>query len=223
VLRIPEPELMDEAEQAQAYADADFTEPNERFVGYFESTYPDLRTGAVLDLGCGPGDIVLRLATRHPGLVVHGLDGSAAMLHFAAERLHEAPALGGRVQFVEGFLPGATLPLPAYDAVISNSLLHHLHEPQHFWCAVRDAGAPGAAVLVMDLFRPQSERAAHALVEQYAGNEPAVLQRDYFASLCAAFEPGEIEAQLRECGLHTLQVRTVSDRHVLVTGRLPAR
>ena len=65
---------MDEAEQALAYAHADFAEPNERFVGYFETTFPHLRAGNVLDLGCGPGDIVLRLASRHPGLVVHGLD-----------------------------------------------------------------------------------------------------------------------------------------------------
>ncbi|HXW10693.1 MAG TPA: methyltransferase domain-containing protein, partial [Steroidobacteraceae bacterium] len=85
--RVPEPELMDEAEQARAYALADFAEPNERFVGYFEAYCAGLSTGAVLDLGCGPGDIVLRLATRHPDLVVHGIDGSAAMLHFASERL----------------------------------------------------------------------------------------------------------------------------------------
>lgn len=212
---------MDEAEQARAYALADFAEPNARFVGYFETTYPDLRTGAVLDLGCGPGDIVLRLAARHPGLVVHGLDGSAAMLHYASERLHQSPELGGRVQFVEGLLPGATLPLPAYDAVISNSLLHHLHEPRHFWAAVREAGAPGAAVLVMDLFRPASEQAAWAIVEQYSGDEPEVLKRDFFASLCAAFEPAEIRRQLQDCGLDTLDVQTCSDRHVLVTGRLP--
>ena len=219
--RILEPELMDEAEQARAYALADFAEPNERFVGYFEAYCGGLTAGTVLDLGCGPGDIVLRLATRHPDLVVHGLDGSAAMLHFASERLHETPALSGRVQFVEGVLPGATLPLPGYDAVISNSLLHHLHEPRLFWDAVREAGKPGAAVLVMDLYRPPSEQAARAIVEQYAGGEPEVLKRDFFASLCAAFEPDEIRAQLRDGGLDTLDIRTVSDRHVLVTGRLP--
>jgi SAM-dependent methyltransferase len=219
--RVPEPELMDEAEQARAYALADFAEPNERFVGYFEAYCTGPGTGAVLDLGCGPGDIVLRLATRHPELVVHGLDGSAAMLHYASERLHEAPALSGRVQFVEGVLPGAALPLPGYDAVISNSLLHHLHEPRHFWQAVREAGKPGAAVLVMDLYRPPSEQAAWAIVEQYAGAEPEVLKRDFFASLCAAFETDEIRAQLRESGLDSLDLRTVSDRHVLVTGHLP--
>jgi SAM-dependent methyltransferase len=221
--RVPEPELMDEAEQARAYALADFAEPNARFVGYFESTFPELRTGTVLDLGCGPGDIVLRLAASHPGLVVHGLDGSAAMLHFASERLHAAPELGGRVQFIEGILPGAALPLPAYDAVISNSLLHHLHEPRGFWEAVREAGAPGAAVLVMDLFRPESEQAAWEIVERYSGDEPEVLKRDFFASLCAAFEPGEIRGQLEACGLGALEVRPCSDRHVLVTGRLPPK
>jgi 2-polyprenyl-3-methyl-5-hydroxy-6-metoxy-1,4-benzoquinol methylase len=220
--RIPEPELMDEAEQAMAYAMADFEEPNQRFVGYFESTFPELRAGAVLDLGCGPGDIVIRLAARHPGLVVHGIDGSSAMLHFACERLHQSPGLSGRVQFVEGILPGASLPLPAYDAIISNSLLHHLHDPAVFWSAVRESGAPDAAVLVMDLFRPPSAAAARAIVEKYAAAEPEVLRKDFHASLCAAFEPGEIRAQLAASGLGGLEVQTVSDRHVLVTGRLPA-
>jgi SAM-dependent methyltransferase len=221
--RIPEPELMDEAEQARAYAMADFAEPNERFVRYFEDEYPGLRTGAVLDLGCGPGDIVLRLASRQPGLAVHGIDGAEAMLRFANERLQATPGLRGRVQFIAGVLPGATLPLPGYDAVISNSLLHHLHDPGVFWRAVLEAGMPGAAVLVMDLFRPDSVAAAEAIVAQYSGGEPEVLQRDFLASLCAAFEPGEVRAQLHQHGLGTLQVRTVSDRHLLVTGRLPAR
>lgn len=221
--RIPEPELMDEAEQAAAYALADFAEPNQRFVEYFEQEFPELRHGTVLDLGCGPGDIVMRLATRHAGLTVHGIDGSAAMLRFGSERLHQAPGLSGRVQFIEGILPGATLPLAQYDAVISNSLLHHLHDPAVFWHAVREAGAPGAAVLVMDLFRPRTRADAQAIVDQYAADEPDVLRADFLASLCAAFEPDEIREQLRASGLAGLQVRTVSDRHLLVTGVLPRR
>lgn len=219
--RIPEPELMDELEQARAYANADFTEPNERFVGYFDVEFPGLRTGTVLDLGCGPGDIVLRLAQRHPGLTVHGLDGSRVMLSFGAARLFDMHELQGRVQFVEGILPGAQLPLPRYDAVVSNSLLHHLHDPLVLWRGVRELGAPGAAVLVMDLFRPGSTGAAQEIVEAYAGEEPEVLKRDFFNSLCAAFEPQEVREQLDASGLAGLEVRTVSDRHLLVAGRLP--
>jgi ubiquinone/menaquinone biosynthesis C-methylase UbiE len=219
--RILEPELMDEDEQARAYAEADFAEPNERFVGYLDSEIRPAVRGAVLDLGCGPGDIVLRLAKRHPGLTVHGLDGSEAMLHFAVERLSREPALQSRVQFVHGILPGAALPLAKYDAVVSNSLLHHLHEPRVLWNAIREVAAPGAAVLVMDLYRPPSPGAAQEIVEAYSGEEPEVLKRDFFNSLCAAFEPDEVRAQLESCGLGCLDVRTVSDRHLLVAGRLP--
>jgi SAM-dependent methyltransferase len=219
--RILEPELMDEDEQARAYAEADFAEPNERFVGYFDTEIHPAVRGAVLDLGCGPGDIVLRLAKRHPDLTVHGLDGSEAMLHFAVDRLAREPALQSRVQFVHGILPGAALPLARYDAVVSNSLLHHLHDPGVLWNAIREVAAPGAAVLVMDLYRPPSAGAAQEIVEAYSGEEPEVLKRDFFNSLCAAFEPDEVRAQLDACGLGCLDVRTVSDRHLLVAGRLP--
>jgi hypothetical protein len=74
----------------------------------------------------------------------------------------------------------------------------------------------------MDLFRPESEAGAQAIVERHAAQEPEVLKRDFLASLRAAFEPDEIRAQLHAAGLDGLEVRTVSDRHVLVVGRLPA-
>ena len=220
--RIPEPELMDEFEQARAYAEADFSEPNERFVALFAARFPELSTGSILDLGCGPGDIALRLARRNPALSVHGLDGSSPMLAFGAARLRDEPELATRVRFVQGILPGATLPLDAYDAVVSNSLLHHLHDPMVLWRAVLGHGAPGAAVLLMDLFRPGSTKAARRIVAAYASGEPGVLQQDFFNSLCAAFTPDEVRAQLAACGLHALEVSTVSDRHMIVAGRLPA-
>lgn len=220
--RIPEPELMDEFEQARAYAEADFSEPNERFVDLFAAQFPGLRSGTVLDLGCGPGDIALRLARRNPGLQVDALDGSRHMLAHGERRLRDAPELATRVRFVEGILPGAKLPRSRYDAMVSNSLLHHLHDPQVLWRAVLEYGAPGAAVLVMDLFRPASAGEAQEIVEAYSGEEPELLKRDFYNSLCAAFDPAEVRDQLARSGLSALEVRTVSDRHMVVAGRLPA-
>ena len=219
--RIPEPELMDEFEQARAYACADFSEPNERFIAHVADELPGLSEGAALDLGCGPGDIVLRLATRYPKLTVDGLDGSRAMLSFGEARLREIPELQDRVRFVEGILPGAALPRERYDLIVSNSLLHHLHEPRVLWEAIKAVGAPGAPVLVMDLCRPESDRAANEIVETYSGEEPELLKRDFFNSLRAAFEPDEVREQLQSCGLESIEVRTVSDRHLLAAGRLP--
>jgi len=219
--RVTEPELMDDEAQALAYAEADFEEPNSRFAAMFSERVGALPAGAsVLDLGCGPGDITLRIARAHRGVHVHGLDGSAAMLAFGHQALASEPGLAERVRFVEGLVPGAVLPLARYQAVVSNSLLHHLHDPSGLWRTVRERAVPGAPVLVMDLMRPASPAAAQALVDEYAGGEPEVLRTDFYNSLLAAFEPGEVRAQLAEAGLAGLEVEEASDRHLVVWGRV---
>lgn len=219
--RVLEPELMDDEAQARAYAEADFEEPNARFAAMCAGFISELEHGAaVLDLGCGPGDITLRIAAANPGVEVHGLDGSAAMLAFGESALVADPRLRGQVRFIHGLVPDASLPRARYEAVVSNSLLHHLHDPAGLWRMIRACGATGAPVLVMDLMRPASEEAAKALVEQYAANEPEVLRRDFYHSLLAAFEPGEVREQLALAGLGQLLVHEASDRHLVVRGRL---
>jgi len=220
--RVPEPELMEDPGQAAAYAAADFRESNGLFVRLFgELAGPDF-AGCVLDLGCGPGDIPLRLARAHPRATVDGLDGSAAMLELAEAALDAAPDCAGRVAFARGRLPGARPPRARYDAVVSNSLLHHLARPAVLWDAVARHGSPGAVVLAMDLFRPADTAAADAVVARYAEGAPAILRRDFLASLRAAFTPDEVRAQLAAAGLGGLAVRLPSDRHLAVVGRLPA-
>jgi hypothetical protein len=68
--------------------------------------------------------------------------------------------------------------------------------------------------------RPASEAAAQALVDTYATAEPEVLRRDFFNSLLAAFEPGEVREQLQEAGLGHFSVEEASDRHLVVRGRV---
>jgi len=118
-------------------------------------------------------------------------------------------------------LPDTTLPQHAFDTVISNSLLHHLSDPQVLWCAVVDCAAPGAAVFIMDLRRPDTRAQVGGLVQEYSGNEPEVLRRDFSNSLLAAYRPEEIAAQLAQANLSCLLVETVGDRHVVVHGQLP--
>ena len=72
--RTTEPELMNDDAQAQAYADADFAAPHEafvdRFVARFGSGDPIAVSGLCLDIGCGPADVVIRMARRCPRLVI---------------------------------------------------------------------------------------------------------------------------------------------------------
>ena len=217
--RVPEPELMLDPGQAAAYAAADFAEPHTRFVTLLLARHPALPpAGRALDLGCGPGDVTFRLARALPAWHVDAVDGSPAMLGLA--RRATGATLRHRVRFHAATLPAGGPPDSGYDLVVSNSLLHHLRDPSVLWSAVSRWGAPGCAVFVMDLRRPDSDAAARALVERYAAAEPEVLRTDFHNSLRAAYRPEEVRLQLAgDVALAHLQVETVSDRHLIVWGR----
>ena len=217
--RRPEPELMDSEAQTAAYADADFNESNTLFSERFTGRFPGLpESGLMADLGCGPGDIVIRMARAYPAWRITGLDAGENMLRRARQRL-AAENNCSNVEFRHAYLPDDTLENGAYHALISNSLLHHLPDPMVLWNTIRQLAAPGAAVQVMDLFRPESEDEAMRLVNQYSAGEPEVLREDFYNSLLAAYTVEEIEDQLSRSGLRGLEVEMASDRHWIVSGR----
>ncbi|HLC42872.1 MAG TPA: class I SAM-dependent methyltransferase [Methylomirabilota bacterium] len=217
--RILEPELMVDAGQTLAYAQADFAEVNQGFVDRFVGTFPDFKAGGVIDLGCGPADIPIRLARALPAIRITAVDGSEAMLAFGHRAIEDA-GLGDRIRLLHARVPNLPLPPHSFDAVISNSLLHHLPGPSVFWKEVMRLAKPGAAVLIMDLFRFDSPEEAKAYVERVAATEAPILKEDFYNSLLAAFTPEEVRAQLAK-DLSGLECRVISDRHWLVSGRLP--
>jgi ubiquinone/menaquinone biosynthesis C-methylase UbiE len=220
--RTPEPELMNEEEQALAYAQADFSVPHNQFIELFRSAFADLpMDGAALDMGCGPADVTVRFARAYPHCHIDGIDGAPAMLAIGRASIGAA-GLSQRIRLIEGYLPGAVLPRPHYDVILSNSLLHHLADPQVLWETVQRHGKPGAAVFVMDLRRPDTAKVVEALVRQHAAAEPAILQRDFHHSLHAAYQPEEIRQQLDQAGLQELTVTAIGDRHVIIHGHLTA-
>jgi ubiquinone/menaquinone biosynthesis C-methylase UbiE len=219
--RVLEPELMTEEENARAYAGADFSEAHQGYVSRFASLFPDTPAqAAALDLGCGPGDVTLRFGRRFSGWEIDAVDGSAAMLDQARLSLDREPDLRRRVHLFQAMLPDVTLAQACYQIVVSTSLLHHLPDPKVLWQTVRRFAAPGAIVFVADLFRPPTPDDAAALIDRYAIGEPDVLRLDFYNSLLAAFTPAEVERQLTDAGLTTLKVQTVSDRHLIVWGRM---
>jgi 2-polyprenyl-3-methyl-5-hydroxy-6-metoxy-1,4-benzoquinol methylase len=216
--RVLEPELMDDPEQALAYARADFNEINQLFVQQFLEAHADFQSGHVLDLGCGPADIPIRLLRALPGCRVTAVDASQAMIRLAQEAVGAA-GLGEKISLRCERFQTLSLDEPA-DAVVSNSLVHHVPNPLQFWYRVKQLTRPGGTVLVMDLLRPESHEAARALVDQYAANEPAILQRDFYLSLLAALTEDEVAAHLAELNLSRLFVDVVDDRHWVVMGRV---
>jgi trans-aconitate methyltransferase len=203
--------MLDE-EQVRAYADADFEAPHSYFMELLIARFNDLpKTGLALDLGCGSGDISRRFAATFPGWRIDGIDGSATMLAAARAMTPDDAS----IRYLDVRLPAS--PPGRYDMIFSNSLLHHLADPAVLWATIRDGANRGCRVFVMDLLRPDDRATAEMFVAQYAAEEPPVLQYDFFHSLLAAYEAGEINEQLRKAGL-SLCVEVVSDRHVIAWG-----
>ncbi len=108
---------------------------------------------SVLEVGCGPGHLSVRLARRH-GLDVTGVDLDAAMI----ERARANADRGGdgderRPSFQVG--DAASLPFPdgSFDIVVSTLSMHHWADPTAGLAEIGRVLRPGARALIWD-FRP---------------------------------------------------------------------
>lgn len=217
--RVLEPEVMDGDEQCEAYARADFTEPNQAFLAQLREAFAPT-SGHLIDLGCGPADIPVELALSAPDLRITAVDASAAMLRWAQSRIDEAE-LSERLHLVLGRLPEVLDRLDGpFDGIMSNSLLHHLPLSEVLWSSIRALAHPGTWVLVVDLRRPESLEEVERIVETHSGDAPEVLRKDFYNSLLAAFSVEEVRHQLDAAGLSHLRVEATTDRHLAVWGRV---
>ena len=112
----------------------------------------------VLEVGCGPGHLSIRLA-RHHGLDVTGIDLDPAMIERARANAGLASEGFGRLppERLPSFLAGdvASLPFPdgSFDLVVSTMSMHHWADPAAGLAEIERVLRPGARALVWD-FRP---------------------------------------------------------------------
>jgi SAM-dependent methyltransferase len=80
--------------------------------------------GAILEVGCGTGNLLLQLAQAFPHSRCTGVDIDPTGLAAAREAVHQA-GFGERVQILEGDVSRAVLP-EAYDVVVMVEVLHEI-------------------------------------------------------------------------------------------------
>jgi SAM-dependent methyltransferase len=124
----------------------------------FEGIAADVATVApdgaqVLEVGCGPGRLSIRLARQH-GLNVTGLDLDPAMVERAranANRLGNGDER--RPSFLVGDAASPAFPDGSFDLVVSTFSMHHWADPTAGLAEIARVLRPGARALVWD-FRP---------------------------------------------------------------------
>ena len=225
--RTPETEVMASYDDVLAYDRMDHAAVNKAFADDFLAAFRDagpgekLRDGLnpprILDVGTGTGLIPIDIGRRPIFARITLTDASEEMLARAKKNVFASGLHGGfRLQHCDA----ADLPFEdgTFDAVISNSLVHHLSDPvAALGEMARVLTGPGL-VFVRDLVRPETAAEADALAERYGGNEEPVARELLRDSLHAAYTAEELEELWHAAGLDGVTVRRTGDRHVTLHG-----
>jgi len=230
--RVLEPEFMDTPEEARDYDSMDHAEVNRRFVdnllaalsAYRLHPTADNPRFRLLDVGTGTAQITIELCRRADSINVVAVDAAAHMLDLARRNI-EFASLTSRIQVRQADAKHLPFAAAEFDAIISNSIIHHLPEPILCLKEAFRVCRPGGFLFFRDLMRPQTENELRALVDLYAplpGASPAAdHQRAMLSdSLRAALTLDEIRHLVIELGLSGESVQPTSDRHWTFSTRI---
>jgi ubiquinone/menaquinone biosynthesis C-methylase UbiE len=219
--RVLESEVMDRPEEARDYDAMDHSAVNLRFVDDFLAVHGPGRGGELLDVGTGPARVPIALCRADRHFRVLGVDLAGPMLELARRNVADA-GLTDRIRFARG--DAKTLPFPdgRFEAVISNTIIHHIPDPEPALAEMVRLVAPGGTLMVRDLARPADEAALEAQVELHAADEPIPARNLFRDSLHAALTLDEVQAMVRGLGLPAESVTLTSDRHWTWTWSRPS-
>lgn len=216
--RIPEAEVMDDSGEVEAYstaaAQAHLEKIDDTFIIHALRLLHGRERGRALDIGTGPGQIVIKLARRLTLWKFIGVDRSPKMIEQARANLTTAGGeLAGRVEFSVADGNRLDFPSASFDFVMCNSVLHHLNEPQNLLSEIARLVKPTGALLLRDLRRPNWVR--YPLHIRWHGRHySGTMRKLYRDSVRAAYTPAELQRFLDHSALPHARVFTHETTHL---------
>lgn len=175
----------------------------------------DARHGLAVDLGCGNGWYLRRLARRYPNLHGIGMDGFEENVT-QATHLAEAEGYGDRLKFAVGDLNHFHIEEPV-DLIAMNRALHHVwDQKENVFRILREHLKPGGAAVIWEPNWPAKRHelrtaGRQAMAFQNLGEH---IQGNHF------LHPDEIAEQFRAVGLKPEVYFIADGRDAVVTGTL---
>lgn len=214
--RTLEPEVMDDSKEAMDYDDMDHDQVNQQFVADLLACDPI--GNDILDLGTGTALIPIALCEARESIRVMAADMSTAMLDLAVYRI-ETANMRDRVQLHHGDAKSLRMNDNYFDCVMSNSLIHHVPEPESAFAEAWRVLRTGGLLFVRDLCRPESETEVESLVEEVCSEESGSAKQLFRQSLHAALTVQEVQSFVAPLGIEQQCVTETSNRHWTLVAR----
>ncbi len=201
---------MDTTEAAEAYDAMEHGEVDQAFVDRVIAL--GANDGHFLDVGTGPAQIPILLAQHCPNIRITAIDLSAEMLKIAKRHVTDAN-LTDRITLK--LVDAKELPYAdnTFDGLISNSIVHHIHDSLRALKEMGRVAKPEGVVLIRDLIRPETLADAQAFVDRYAADDTPYQQKLYYDSFLAAFTLAEVNQMLTQMDMPGAVVVQSTDRH----------
>lgn len=215
--RVLEPEVMDTASEAEDYNAMDHSEVNSVFVVNFLQALTVVQTPAdrlwrLFDAGTGTALIPIELLSRGFCGEITAADLADEMLIVARKNV-AAAGFSASIRLVRTDCKHLDENDGSFDAVMSNSIIHHIPKPlsvlRECWRIVKNGGL----LFVRDLARPADDVTLNRLVKTYAGTANEHGQQMFRDSLHAALTVDEVVELAASLGISRDAVRMTSDRH----------
>lgn len=94
---------------------------------------------SVLELGCGTGNLSVKLAERFPAAAITFVDAAPEMVDITRTRVAAAVAEAARHSYIVQRFEDLQLPPAAFDLVVSSISLHHVEDKARLYRALRRA------------------------------------------------------------------------------------
>lgn len=212
IARILEPEVMDDPAEAIAYDAMDFSDVNSDFANLVAQTFRHDQA-TVLDLGTGTAQIPILLAQQCLQWQIIGVDLAPSMLAVGQQNIERA-SLNEQIMLQLADSKKLKFPDHSFDVIMSNSLIHHLPDPEPCFREMRRVLKLTGAIILRDLFRPDSEAKIDDIITKANTVEFDPHQLKLFRdSLFAAFTLSEIQAIADHTGLNNAKIYQSSERH----------
>tara|TARA_B100000614_G_scaffold259310_1_gene283604 strand:+ start:750 stop:1415 length:666 start_codon:yes stop_codon:yes gene_type:complete len=209
--RILEPEVMDTEEDANEYNSIPNTEVNTAFVEEVLKLSP-VNAIRLVDLGCGPAHIPILFALKRPQLKITAVELAENMIAIAQQNIKNANT-ADRIIIKKQDIKHTMLEPKRFDIVISNSCIHHMHNPIELFVEAKRLVSKGGVVYFKDLLRPKNLPELECLVRKYAGDANDYQRILFRNSLHAALTLNEVKEYVEDAGLSTAKIKQTSDRH----------
>ncbi len=152
----------------------------------------------VIDLGCGPANLLVAAARLNPESTFTGIDLSPRMID-EARKLVKASGLRNVELRLDDITKLELVEDSSVDVVLSSMALHHLADVESLHTclmAIDRVLTPKGKIYICDFGRLKSLGSVEYFVRRAIPEEETILRRDYYESLRAAFSKFEFKMAL---------------------------